>query len=174
MKKLSAQNSIDKNELSANGISDDDTLSIENALNLFISLRNSGVILPASYFEQINFYNKNGDSKIRPIKGRQSFLQKINEQKLEWLAHEAKTYLTNSKALEKSISKKSLTSRKNDLNKDLIKLTKDELIERYSILTLKLDQAIAELAAQMEINSYLSNNLLESLLIKEKANQNTK
>lgn len=163
---------MSKSELNTNSPSDEDPLSIENALNLFISLRDSGVILTESYFEQINFYDKHGDSKIRPIKGRQSFIQKINEQKLEWLAYEAKTYLANSRALEKSISKKSLSSRKNDLNRDLIKLTKDELIEKYSILTLKHDQAITELAVQKAINSYLSDNLLESLSLKKKAGIN--
>lgn len=172
MKKLPSQKTMDVSKLNPNKVTNDEIEGIENALNLFISLRDSEAILPTSYFEQIDFYNKHGDSKIRPKTGRRSYQQIISEQKLAWLASEAKSFLGNGKALDKRIDKKELAARKKDLCKDLIKFTKDELIEQYAILTLRLDQANAELTVQKEINSYLSGNLLQTLSHKQKIGGN--
>lgn len=163
MNKSPTQKSMDTTESSTSKVSKEEMEGIENTLNLFISLRDSGVILPTSYFEQIDFYDKHGDSRIRPKTGRQSYQQKVNEQKLAWLAIEANVFLSNSNALDKRIEKKALASRKKSLSKEFMKFTKDDLIEKYATLTFQLDQVNAELTALKEINSYLSSNLLQSL-----------
>jgi hypothetical protein len=172
MSKSPTEKSMDTTELSTTKVSKEEMEGIENALNLFIFLRDSGAILPTSYFEQIDFYDKHGDSKIRPKKVRQSYQQKVNEQKLAWLASEAKVFLSNSKLLDKRIDENALASRKKSLSKEFAKFTKDGLIEKFAILNFHLDQVNAELTAQKEINSYLSNHLMQDLSTQQEVGDN--
>ena len=82
-----------------------DEPSLGNTLNLLVAFHDAGVLHLDSAAMQIEFLDKHTSSEIRPVKGRQTNTQKINEKKLNYLISATRSYLGGQNNSLKSISK---------------------------------------------------------------------
>lgn len=149
---------------SANTLSQSGKASVENTLDLLLTLQDQNVLHFASVADQIDYLNKHGDSTIRPKTGRQSNPQKINEKKLLLLASGTHAYMDAGSAVKKYPSPESIKSQIKKIKATLNKYTKDEIAELYanSLIQIEfLDQKILALEGE---KTYLRSKELDGLV----------
>lgn len=137
--------------------------STEHALNLFLAIKELGAILPSSFYEQLIYFNEHGDKDVRPKKGRQSIIQKINDQKLLWLASRATAYTNPNGALKKIHNLDSLNARLKEIKNGIKDKSRDELVNEYSNITVRLERIEQELQSTKDEIQFLSQYALSKL-----------
>jgi hypothetical protein len=145
-----------------------DEPSIGNTLNLLVAFHDAGVLHLDSAAMQIEFIDKYASSDIRPIKGRQTNTQKINEKKLNYLISATRSYLGGQNNSLKSISKEARERWIEKVKANSAKLTNDQLLEKFANLTFDFECLKQDLAALRDEKSYLSKLFITTLSGRQK------